>query len=75
MLVAETRDSTFRAKEVDPMAFSQGMLEEIAAWCRDILELASARQEARSRFFGDDDERPVDYWPGAMDRLLSGTGF
>lgn len=47
------------------MAFTQGMLEEAVAWCRDSLELASARNEARSRFFGDDDERPVDYWPGA----------
>jgi hypothetical protein len=47
------------------MAFTQGMLEEVVAWCRDSLELASARRQARSRFFGDDDERPVEYWPGA----------
>lgn len=47
------------------MAFTQGMLEEVVAWCRDSLELASARQEARSRFFGEDDDRPVEYWPGA----------
>jgi hypothetical protein len=46
------------------MAFTQGMLEEIAAWCRDSFELAAARREARTRFFGHDDERPVDYWPG-----------
>lgn len=49
------------------MAFNQGMLEEIAGWCRDSLELASARQAARSHFFGEDDERPVDYWPGTGD--------
>jgi len=47
------------------MAFTQGMLEAVVTWCRDSLELASARQEARSCFFGDDDERPVEYWPGA----------
>jgi len=47
------------------MAFTQGMLEEAVAWCRDSLELASARRQARSRFFGEDDDRPVDYWPGA----------
>ena len=47
------------------MAFTQGMLEEVVAWCRDSLELASARQQARSHFVADDDERPVEYWPGA----------
>jgi hypothetical protein len=47
------------------MAFTQGMLEEAVAWCRDSLELASARRQARSRFFGDHDERSVEYWPGA----------
>lgn len=47
------------------MAFNQGMLEEIVDWCRVSPELEAARREARSRFFGDDDERPVEYWPGA----------
>ena len=46
------------------MAFTQGMLEEVIAWCRDSLELASARRQARSHFFGDDEDRPVEYWPG-----------
>ena len=45
------------------MAFTQGLLEEVADWCRDSVELASARRKARSDFFGDDDERPVEYWP------------
>jgi hypothetical protein len=43
------------------------MLEELVAWCQDIPELEATRQEARSGFFGEDDERPVDYWPGAGD--------
>ena len=46
------------------MAFNQGMLEEIVDWCRDSPELEATRREARSHFFGDGDERPVDYWPG-----------
>ena len=57
------------------MAFTQGMLEEVVAWCRDSLELASARQQARARFFGDDDERPVEYWPGAGEFTSRGRRF
>ncbi len=61
--VAATRDSTFRAREVT-VAFNQGMLEEIVDWCRASPELETTRREARSHFFGDEDERPVEYWPG-----------
>lgn len=50
------------------MAFNQGMLEEIVDWCRDIPELAVTRREALSHFFGDEDERPVEYWPGTGER-------
>ncbi len=46
------------------MAFNQGMLEEIVDWCRDNPGLEATRREARSHFFGDEDERPVEYWPG-----------
>lgn len=46
------------------MAFNQGMLEQIVDWCRDSFELETTRREARSHFFGDEDERPVEYWPG-----------
>lgn len=47
------------------MAFNQGMLEAIVDWCRDSFELEATRREARSHFFGDEDKRPVEYWPGA----------
>jgi hypothetical protein len=40
------------------------MLEEIVNWCRHNPGLEATRREARSHFFGDEDERPVDYWPG-----------
>lgn len=40
------------------------MLETVAAWCRDSLELADQRREARAQFLGDDDPRPVKYWGG-----------
>ncbi len=46
------------------MAFNQGLLEAIVEWCRTKPELEAARREARSHFFGDEDERPVEYWPG-----------
>jgi len=49
------------------MAMTQVMVEEVTAWCRDNLELADARRDARAHFFGDDDERPVSYWGGADD--------
>jgi hypothetical protein len=47
------------------MAFSQDMLETMAAWCRDSLELAEQRREARAQFFGDEEPLPVKYWGGA----------
>ncbi|MPZ14105.1 MAG: hypothetical protein GEU73_06720 [Chloroflexi bacterium] len=47
------------------MAFSQDMLETMVAWCRDSLELAQERREARTRFFGDDDPTPIKHGPGA----------
>jgi len=47
------------------MAFSQDMLETMVGWCRDSLELAQERREARARFFGDDDPTPIKHWPGA----------
>jgi len=46
------------------VAFNQSMLEEIVDWCRDNPELEATRREARSHFFADEDERPVEYWPG-----------
>jgi hypothetical protein len=49
------------------MALSQEMLEEVAAWCRGAPEVEGALVEARARFFGDDDERPISYWVGAGD--------
>ena len=47
------------------MAFNQSSIEQLASWCRDSLELAPARRDARAQFFGDDDPRPVEYVPGA----------
>lgn len=49
------------------MAFSQEMLEAVAAWCGQAPEVEGARAEARARFFGDDDGRPISYWAGAGD--------
>jgi hypothetical protein len=40
------------------------MLEEIVDRRRASPELEATRREARSHFFGDEDERPVEYWPG-----------
>lgn len=57
------------------MAFNQGMLEEIVDWCRDIPELAVTRREALSHFFGDEDERPVEYWPGTGERTSKERRF
>jgi hypothetical protein len=50
------------------MSFNQQMIEEIATWCLTSPELVSEREEARQRFFADDDPRPMKYWPGAETR-------
>ncbi len=55
------------------MAFTQRMLEEIVDRCRDNPALEAARQEARSHFFGDEDERPIEYWPGTGDLISKET--
>lgn len=47
------------------MTFTQDMLETMAAWCRDSLELAEQRRQARAEFFGEDDPRPIKHWGGA----------
>jgi hypothetical protein len=49
------------------MAFTASQLEEIAAWCGSGRDLAAERKAAQREFFGDDDERPAAYWPGAGD--------
>lgn len=41
------------------------MIERIGQWCWQCEDLAEERDKARSLFFGDDDPRPVKYWPGA----------
>ena len=51
------------------MAFNQQMIEEMATWCLASRELVSDREEARQRFVGDDDPRPVKYWPGAEGKV------
>jgi len=49
------------------MTFRLSQLEEMAHWCSTCAELASERQEAWRIFFGEDDPKPVRYWPGAGD--------
>lgn len=51
------------------MAFSASQLEDIADWCAASRELAPFRALARREFFGEDDPRPVKYWPGAGDPI------
>jgi hypothetical protein len=51
------------------VTFNQAALENVTEWCRGSLELASERREARARFFGQDDPRPVEYWPGAGEAI------
>lgn len=49
------------------MAFTASQLDEIVAWCANSRELVAERKVAQLQFFGEDDDRPVDYWPGAED--------
>jgi hypothetical protein len=49
------------------VAFTASQLEEIAAWCASSRDLAAERKEAQRQFFGEDDEQPAAYWPGAGD--------
>ena len=51
------------------MGFNASQLEDIGTWCVTSRELATLRAQARREFFGDDDPRPVDYWPGAGDPI------
>lgn len=50
------------------MAFSQRMIEQMAAWCFTSTELATKRKKAWRLFFGADDKRPIKYWGGAGDQ-------
>jgi len=50
------------------MTFRLSQLEELADWCNTSSKLAASRADAWTTFFGEDDPRPVDYWPGAGDR-------
>jgi hypothetical protein len=49
------------------MAFTASQLEDITTWCSSNPDLESERLQARPRFFGDDDQRPIKYWEGASD--------
>jgi hypothetical protein len=49
------------------MAFTASQLEEVAAWCGIGRDLAAERKDAQRQFFGEDDDRPATYWPGAGD--------
>jgi hypothetical protein len=49
------------------MALTQRGLDELADWVADAPELAEERRVAWTRFFGEDDPRPVEYWGGAQD--------
>ena len=49
------------------MAISEGTIEDLTAWCWQADELAEERALAWARFFGDDDPRPIEYWPGTGD--------
>jgi hypothetical protein len=51
------------------MAVTASQLEEIAAWCAGSTDLGAQRNQARRQFFGEGDKRPVEYWPGAEDRI------
>ena len=51
------------------MGFTASQLEDIGNWCATSRKLATLRAQARREFFGDDDPRPVDYWPGAGDPI------
>ncbi|MDP2950136.1 MAG: hypothetical protein Q8P22_11430 [Chloroflexota bacterium] len=49
------------------MSFTARQLEEMAGWCSGCAELATIRASAWRMFFGEDDPRPVHYWPGVGD--------
>ena len=51
------------------MGFSASQLEEIGNWCATSPELAIFRAEGKRQFFGEDDPRPIKYWPGADDPI------
>src|SRR5690348_12788189 len=51
------------------MTLSAGQLEDIGTWCATSHDLATFRAPARREFFGEDDARPVEYWPGAGDPI------
>jgi len=57
------------------MGFSAGQLEDIGNWCAASPELATVRAQARREFFGEDDPRPVKYWPGANDPISRDRRF
>lgn len=49
------------------MAFTPIQLETSVAWCALCEELQAVRRQAQRTFFGEDDDRPARYWPGAGD--------
>jgi len=49
------------------VAVTASQVEQIATWCEMTPDLAEEREQARRQFFGEDDPRPVRYWPGAGD--------
>jgi len=49
------------------VAVTASQVEEIATWCQMTPDLTAERQQARRRFFDDDDPRSPRYWPGAGD--------
>jgi hypothetical protein len=51
------------------MAFTASQLEEIISWCFRTRALGLERNQAQRQFFGDDDERQVQYWKGAGDMV------
>ena len=51
------------------VAFDEQMIEEITAWCRVSLTLATERQRSQHQFFAEDDPRPIRYWPGAEEQV------
>lgn len=56
-----------RRNHEDRMAFTASQLDEIVAWCANRRDLVAERKMAQRQFFGEDDDRPVEYWPGAGD--------
>jgi len=50
------------------VAFTQQMIEEMAAWCLRNPELAEARRTAWEELFAERDPRPIQCWGGAAEK-------